>query len=117
MVTIAIGDKVSYRFEGKWREGIVHGTKTHEKPDGEVTQVSYLIDTGEDLRVDEYAFNPRQSEINRRVEKLVKSKGKDHAEALAEVSKQKDLPESKHDVEKVRQPVLIEVDQAEVKPL
>lgn len=40
------GQKVKYLYEGKWLKGIIHGVKTHETPDGQITRVAYLIDTG-----------------------------------------------------------------------
>lgn len=45
---IDIATKVEYLYEGKWQKGIIHATKTHEEPDGRVTRVAYLIDTGRD---------------------------------------------------------------------
>lgn len=40
--------KVKYLHQGEWLNGIVHGVKTHEEPDGQVTRLAYLIDTGKD---------------------------------------------------------------------
>jgi len=45
------GQKVEYLYEGKWRKGIIHGVKTHETPDGQITRVAYLVDTGNKLKV------------------------------------------------------------------
>ena len=46
MADIKHGDKVKYTLNGKEYKGIVHGIKTHETPEGQVTRVAYLIDTG-----------------------------------------------------------------------
>lgn len=46
------GQKVKYTYEGEEQDGVIHGVKTHETPDGQVTRVSYLVDTGETVRED-----------------------------------------------------------------
>lgn len=82
------GKRVKYLYLGEEREGVIHGVKTHEEPDGQITRVAYLIDTGETARED-LGAEPTGKKV------------KDHAGKL--------VPEMKQ--VKVRQPEQVEIDQ------
>lgn len=43
------GDKIEYLFQGKWKKGILHSVKTHEAPNGIISYMAYLIDTGNSI--------------------------------------------------------------------
>lgn len=74
------GQKVKYLHQGKWLKGLIHAVKTHEEPNGIVTRVAYLIDTGNTVREDvglnaktgkeEIVRQPEQVEIDQNFVKL-----------------------------------------------
>jgi hypothetical protein len=49
---LSIGQKVEYLHKGEWLKGVIHGVKTHETNEGQITRIAYLIDTGETIRED-----------------------------------------------------------------
>lgn len=65
------GDKVEYRQGEEWLKGTVHALKTHETPDGKITRIAYLIDTGNKIRED-VGFNTKtgKEEIVRQPEQV-----------------------------------------------
>lgn len=111
------GDKIQYFQDGKWHKGVIHGVRNYEDAaTNMITRITYLVDTGRNERVDEYPFDHRDREINKRVNAMV-SKGKPHIEALNAVLKHSDLPDNKPDVERVRQPEQIELPAEHIKPV
>lgn len=108
------GHKIQYRLFDKngkehWVPGIVHGVRRYEDAaTNMITRITYLVDTGRDERVDEFPFDHRDREIERRANKLV-SQGEDPVKAMSIVLNRSDLPESKRDIELVRQPEQIEL--------
>lgn len=108
------GDKIQYRLfdkkgKGTWFDGVIHAVRRYEDPKTNmITGLTYLVDTGRDTRVDEFPFNHRDREINRRTNALIR-KGGDPDKSLMTVLKHTDLPDSKQDVERVRQPEQIEL--------
>ena len=60
---LQIGQKVEYLYDGKWRKGIIHGTKTHEEPSGIITKVAYLVDTGVTDREDVTKVHAKTGEV------------------------------------------------------
>jgi hypothetical protein len=113
MDTLEVGQNIQYRLFDKqakehWFPGVIHGVKSYEEKNF-VVNVTYLVDTGRDARIDEYPFNHRDREVNKRVNELIAKKSKHHVVALNEVLKHSDLPDDKLDVERVRQPEQIEL--------
>lgn len=107
-MSLQIGQKVEYTDDsGKTKQGVIHGVQRGDTGKGEVV-LSYLVDTGKDTRVDEYRTDPRNTEMNKRINELVE-KGTDLTDAVEKVQAQKDLPKSKVEVEKVRQPEQVQV--------
>lgn len=117
MQALEPGTKVEYMAGGEWKLGVVHGYRQYETEAGIVKGVTYLIDTGEDERVDEYPFDHREREISRQMNDHMKKHNSTVPEAFQAVTKKNDLPESKLDVERVRQPKQLEVSQQFVKPV
>ena len=110
MKTLDNGAKVKYRdANGELQKGVVHGVRKYEDAKGKVTKVTYLVDTGDDERVDEFKQDVRDIEYAKRVDALV-AKGMDHKEASQKVEKEGGLPKSKVVTETVRQPLTVEVD-------
>lgn len=114
-----VGEKVHYRIyddkgEEKWYAGVIHGVRTYENK-GIVKALSYLVDTGRNTRVDEYPFDHRDREINKRINKLRKP-GEDIDKVLNKVLKDTDLPAPKLDIERVRQPEQLEVAPDNLRP-
>lgn len=108
MANLTIGSNVEYTDDkGKKHKGVIHAVKRGDTGKGEVV-LGYLVDTGNDVAVDEYHFDYRDREITKRINKLV-GEGKTPREAATEVEKQKDLPKSKKGVDIVRQPEQVEV--------
>lgn len=108
---IPIGAKVRYWIPGNptWLTGTVHGVKRKEDPATNfILELTYLIDTGANTRIDKYPFDHRDREVTKRIRSLMKD-GKDYLEAAHEVVKHTDLPESRLDVVVVRQPEQVEV--------
>ena len=56
--------KVKYTHEGKTHTGIIHGVKTHETTDGQVTRIAYLIDTGNSVHRSKIFRQPEQVEVD-----------------------------------------------------
>lgn len=49
--TFEAGDKVLYKGDGdQWLEGVVHGVRSFEDNKSKRLNVTYLVDTGEDLQ-------------------------------------------------------------------
>lgn len=48
-----IGDKIEYKSGDKWLPGVIHGIKKAEAVKGPDIVLGYLVDTGNDVRVDE----------------------------------------------------------------
>lgn len=126
MNKLQIGAKVSYRDfdkagKEKWKAGIIHGlTKVDTKSGPKV--LAYVVDTGKDDRVDEYNYDVRGAEINKRVNAALDKKGLEGDERLLalpktveDVAAQKDLPKSKIVNETVRQPELVYVEPKDIK--
>lgn len=109
------GDKIQYRLfdkKGKehWLKGVIHGVRRYEDPvTNMIINQTYLVDTGRHERLDEYPFDHRNREINKRMNDIAARKGVHSTQALKEVLKHSDLPESKMDTEVVRQPEQIEL--------
>lgn len=108
------GDKIQYRlFDSKkkehWFDGVVHGVRRYESPEGFITKTTYMIDTGRNTRLDKYPYDVRNREINKRWNIEQQAKGGDAFQNLIKVSKMADLPDSKMEVEEVRQPEQIEL--------
>ncbi len=113
------GDKVKYLHptSGKWKSGVVHGVRSAETDKGEVL-LSYLIDTGNDERVDEFSHDLRSDEVTKRAHAIVADKKNpidNFIDAVEEVSAHEDLPDSEVVTEKVRQPEQVDVLPANVK--
>lgn len=53
MAEIEIGTKVKYLYDGQEADGVVHAVRKVDNPDGTQRVIGYLIDTGNDNRVDE----------------------------------------------------------------
>lgn len=108
------GDKIEYMLYDKkgaahWFAGAIHGVKRYEDPaTNMIIRITYLVDTGRNTRLDKIPFDPRAREVNKRANELV-AQGKDVLKAYAEVEKHSDLPDSKADVEIVRQPEQLEL--------
>lgn len=126
MSKLVIGAKVTYKAfndDGKevWEKGVIHGvTKVDTKSGPRV--LAYLVDTGNDLHVDEVTYNERTVEMTKRVsEKLDKKnlEGDERLDAFMEIAKEvsthKDLPKSKIVTETVRQPELTYVEPKDIK--
>ena len=114
MENIEAGTKIQYRLFDKenkehWFDGVVHGVRRYENPKtGVITKITYLVDTGRDERVDEQVYDQRDRAISEHVTKLTR-KGADILDALAQVHKRDDLPQSKVITERIRQPEQIEL--------
>jgi hypothetical protein len=115
MKILEAGTKVQYLYGGEWKIGVIHGYRQYENEMGLIQMVTYLIDTGEHERIDEYPFDHRSREINRRVNEHVQKHNSTPEQAVEAVLKHGDLPESKMDIERVRQPKQIELSQDFVK--
>lgn len=109
-----IGDKIEFMLPDKkgkahWFPGKIHGVRRYEDPKTNAIQkMTYLVDTGRDERVDERPFDRRDVEVTRRV-RAERAKGKTDVEAISAVMKHTDLPESKIDVVRIRQPEQLEL--------
>lgn len=123
-----IGDKVKYKTDkGGWKVGTVFAIRHYDfkkeyfTNDGvKLSSISYLIDTGNDVRVDEVVHDPRVEKINELITKEVeKTKARDPkkiGEIVHAVHTRTDLPESKITIEKIRQPEQVEVTPDHIKP-
>lgn len=114
------GDKIQYRLfdkKGKahWLDGAIHGVKRYEDPSGVITNLTYLVDTGRNTRVDEKHRDKRALEVEKRAKKIMKT-GKTQFEALIEIDKHTDLPDSELVVLEVRQPEQIELPAEHIRP-
>jgi hypothetical protein len=121
MQELETDQKIQYRLfdkQGKehWFDGVIHGIRSYEEK-GFTIRVTYLIDTGRNTRVDEYPFDHRDREINKRINELVVKKNKQPSDALNEVLKHTDLPASKFDVERIRQPEQIELPREHIRTI
>lgn len=105
-------DKIQYRLfdkKGKehWFNGVIHGIRRYEEG-GIIMRITYLVDTGRNTRVDEFPFDHRDRELTRQINEHI-DKGVEPLEAIDKVIKKDDLPKSKLDVERIRQPEQIEL--------
>ncbi len=125
MEELNIGQKVKYHLDDKkWRTGSVHAVRKVDTSSGRQAVIAYLVDTGKDERVDEYSVNKRDVEISKRSAKLhrkylagSKPNPEKFFEEVEAISQQDDLPESKVEHHKVRQPEQVEVRPENIKPV
>ncbi len=121
MSKLVLGAKIQFRVPGDttWYDGLLHGIKKGDSNGKEII-LGYLVDTGNDARLDEHVYNPRDREISARLDKVIQKSGgfddKNTDEigemittAITDIQKQKDLPKSETKVERVRQPEQYEV--------
>lgn len=120
MANLDIGDQVTFPGKrGARRKGVIHAVRKADNPDGSTRVLSYLIDTGKDVRVDIYTHSTRAEEVGKRFE--TKTKGKKlsnhkQGQILDEILQSDDLPEDKITEEKVRQPEQVDVPAEDVQP-
>jgi hypothetical protein len=123
------GQKVQYQLPDKkgkmhWLPGAIHGVRRYEDPaTNAIIKITYLIDTGRNVRLDEHPFDHRDREINKRINKqhkpILDNPDKDWENKLKvvkDVLASPDLPDSKPDVDVVRQPEQIELTEDFIKP-
>jgi hypothetical protein len=117
--TYEVGQKVKYKLFDKhakehWFDGVIHGLKRYEDASGIITKVTYLVDTGRDERVDKHPFNPRDREVDKRINKILRDpndkRGLDKLDEIVEdVLGQKNLPANSLEFDVVRQPEQLEL--------
>lgn len=119
-----LGDKVKYLSGDKWLKGTIHGIRSADDEHGNAVVISYLVDTGKDLYVDERTYDKRQVEITNRLNKATEnSKLTGHKaaleihNALEKINQHDDLPKSEIVTEKFRQPETVDVRPDEIQPL
>lgn len=118
MSKLEIGAKVTYTDQktGKKKTGIIHGIRKAEDSSGNEHIISYLVDTGNDTRVDEYRRDLRGEEIGRRATKHHED-GLDRETALEKAMSSKGLSAEGITIDRVRQPEQVDVRPADIQPL
>lgn len=118
-----IGDKVKYLNPktGKKEIGTIFGIRKVEHKHKDIV-LSYVVDTGNDARVDVYKIDQRGEEISQLLNeaKLSDPQLANNSEAffgaLNKISNSKDLPEPGIIEEKVRQPEQVDVRPRDIEP-
>lgn len=113
MSELEIGSQIEYERNGKVHKGTIYAIKKIDNESGTPEVVGYLVDTGNDTRVDEHVTERRGEEIMRRVKKEIKS-GSSVAAARAKVLKQDDLPKQELVTKYTRQPEQVEIKPEEI---
>lgn len=112
MSKLDVGSKIQFRVPGDttWYDGLVHGVKKGDSNGKEII-LGYIVDTGNDERLDEWKTNQRDDAINERVnERLTGNETVDEVHAIVDdVTSAKDLPKSKIIKHSFRQPEQYEV--------
>lgn len=109
-----LGDTVEYNSPDGAKIGLVHSATYQEDKRGDKYNIVYLIDTGNNVRVDVFKTDKRTEEINNRMQDIELDpvlEAEQYQEKLNEIIEAKDLPKSKIVETEIRQPELIEVAQ------
>jgi hypothetical protein len=112
------GDEVEYLNPktGKWKQGVVHGVRKIATEYGEQV-LSYLVDTGEDERIDELPRNLRVEAIGEEIDRLIaEDNGLTDREIVDKAHAKKGLPKDKTFIDTFRQPETIDIKPEEVRP-
>ena len=115
-MSIKIGSKVLYRADEKseWLKGVVFAVRSYDDQRNKKLVTMYLVDTGNDERVDEVTTTAADRELNKRVEKHL-NKGADIPEAVDKAMAEGKLPTGKPQTEVTRYPEQVEVSPDNIK--
>ena len=119
MSRLDLGSKIQFRVPDDpiWYDGVIHAIK-RGAVNGKEVLLGYIIDTGNDERVDEWQTDQRLDAINERVnERRTGDENAEETQAIVdEVEAEKDLPKSKVINHKVRHPEQYEVTKENIRP-